>query len=107
MTMSSTAVIDYEQLVRAYRESLTTVLRGFSAGADFLDMWVPDDDHHKSILNLIESAESAGVEQVSIRVGAETLKGLDLGKLERMTAQLATIRAKPDGDGVILEIHCG
>jgi len=104
--MAPTVTVDYEELVRAYRESLTTVLRGFSAGADFLDMWVLDDDHHKSILNLIESAESSGVEQVSIRVGADTLKGLDLAKLERMVGQLATIQVKSDGDGVILEIHC-
>lgn len=103
--MAPTVTVDYEELVRAYREALTTVLRGFSAGADFLDMWVLDDDHHKSILNLIESAESAGVKRICIRVGANTLKGLDLAKLERMVGQLATIQVTSDDDGVILEIH--
>jgi len=101
------ATVDYEELVRSYRDSLTTVLRGFTAGADFLDIWVPDDDHHKSILNLVESAESAGLDGVSIRIGADTLRGLDLAKLEVMIGKLATVRAQPDGDGVVLEIHYG
>ncbi len=101
------ARVDYEDLVRAYRASLATVLRGFKAGPDFLDLWVPDDDHHKSILNLVESAESAGLNGVSIYVGADTLAGLNLAQLEKMIGSIARVRVAPDGDGILLEINYG
>jgi len=99
--------VDYDRLVHAYKDSLVTTLRGFTPGADFLALWVPDDDHHKSILNLVESAESAGLKGVSVRIGAETARTLDVTRLESMLADFGTVRAAADGDGILLEIAYG
>lgn len=100
-----TPTIDYDELVRNYHASLTTVLRGFKAGEAFLDTWVPDDDHHKSILNLVESGESAGLDGVIISIGATTRKSLDLAKLELMIERIGTIRAEADGEALVLEVR--
>lgn len=97
--------IDYDELVRSYHESLTTVLRGFNAGAGFLDTWVPDDDPHKSILNLIESGGSAGLDGIIISIGAHTRKSLDLAKLKLMIESIGTIRTDADGEALVLEVH--
>lgn len=99
--------VDYDELLRTYQDSLVTVLRGFTAGADFLDLWVPDDDHHKSILGLVESAGSAGLDSISIRIGAEIVKTLNFAELEEMIGQFGAVHTVADGDAVLLEILYG
>jgi hypothetical protein len=97
--------VDYDELVRSYHGSLTTVLRGFTAGEEFLDTWVPDDDHHKSILNLVESGESAGLDGVIISIGATTRRSLDLAKLQLMIEPIGTVRTQADGEALVLEVR--
>lgn len=70
---STSEILQYEQLVEAYEDSLLTKLRGHRAGAAFLEMWVPDEDPVKSILNMFEAAEAARQSEVSVRVLHTTL----------------------------------
>lgn len=97
--------IDYDKLVHAYHESLTTVLRGFTAGEAFLDIWVPDDDPHKSILNLVESGETAGLDGIVISIGANTHQSLDLARLSRMLEGFGTTQMTDDGEVFLLEVR--
>ena len=42
--MNEFSMIDYEKLVQDYETGLTTTLRGFRPGLEFIDSWVPDED---------------------------------------------------------------
>jgi hypothetical protein len=97
--------IDYDELVSNYHENLLTVLRGFSAGSAFLDTWVPDSDDHTSLLNLVESAHAAGLAALSVEIGSVTWDRLDLDKLTRLLAPLASVRAEPIGERTLLEVR--
>ena len=99
------AVLDYEQLLAEYSESLLTVLRGFRPGAEFLETWVPDDDHAKSILNLAESAQLNGTERLALRLGPEALAALDIAQLEQMLRELGSVHLKREDNGVIVEVE--
>lgn len=100
-----TPILDYEAMVRTYRDSLTTVLRGFRPGdAPFLDTWVPDDDHHLSLLSLIEAAESSGVANMSVYLGPETLQSLDFERLDALTQDVADLHTETQGDGTLLHV---
>ena len=65
--MDPVVSIDYDELLAAYWKSLTTKLRGFNAGADFLGYWVPEDDTVASLLGLVEAALAGGVDWVQLR----------------------------------------
>lgn len=92
--MSEAVTLDYEQLVAAYWQSLTTVLRGFQAapGFEFLETWVPDDDHTMSVLGIIGAANDAGLMGLRITVGSEVLRTLDLPGLTERAGQVGHLR---------------
>ena len=97
--MAMSGALNYEVLVQAFEESLVTKLRGHGAEADYLEMWVPDEDPVKSILNMVEAAEAYGRDDIVIEVSAATLSA---PRLEELTAVLsamgsATITATADG----------
>ena len=101
--IAETAVLDYERLVADYNASLFATLRHHrSAGA--LEIWVPDDDPAKSILNMIEAAEIAGVAEISIRVGAQTLSRLDIAGLKAAADELGSFSLKSEGDSAIVTV---
>jgi hypothetical protein len=96
--------IDYERLVEDYNKSLTTVLRGFKAGAEFLETWVPDEDDLKSILNILEAAEGDGVKEILIYIGSTTLRNLDLGRLKEFAGRAGVVEIDANGEGVNLKV---
>ena len=104
MKTEETDVIDYESLVLGYSDSLTTVLRGFRPALGFLETWVPDEDPAKSVLNLVEVAEGAGRSQVTVFLGPDTVRNLDLPRLLRMVAALGKPDARPERGGLLLTI---
>lgn len=63
----------YEELVEQFEDGLITQLRRHSVSLDYLEMWVPDPDPAKGILNLVEAAEAFGESEVSVAVGLDTL----------------------------------
>ena len=64
--------LNYETLVKAFEEALVTKLRGHGAEAEYLEMWVPDEDPVKSILNMVEAAEAFGRDEIAIEVSSTT-----------------------------------
>jgi len=95
--------IDFDNVVKAYQESLFTVLRGFRPTPAYLEIWVHDEDPVKSILNMIEAAQGVGRPDVSIHVGAETVKKLDLSRLSKLAARTGRVRIDGGADGV--DVH--
>jgi len=97
-------MVDYDQLVSAYKESLTTVLRGFRPPAELLETWVPDEDDAKSILNIIEAAEGAGLAGISIRVSTYKFGRLDLPSLQEAAGRRGKVDSAPSGDAILFNV---
>lgn len=102
--MSQVERINYEELVAAYWEGLTTVLRGFRPAAEFLDMWVPDENHAKSILNLIEAAQTAGRDNIAIYIGPGTLRTLEIPLLQELATGLGHVHVEGAEKGIVFEV---
>lgn len=61
-------ILDYDELARAYEETLLTTLRGHAAAAPFLDIWVPDDDPLRGLLSMVEAAQASGQDELSVKI---------------------------------------
>lgn len=95
------ATLNYEALVRAFEEALVTKLRGHGAEADYLEMWVPDEDPVKSLLNMVEAAEAYGRDEIAVEVAPETLNDRQAEALLAALGDMGTARitARPAGSG--------
>lgn len=97
--------VDYEELVKNYYDNLNTTLRKFSPGPDFLETWVHDEDHNKSLLGIFESAEEAGVPVLTVAISRNLI---DKIKREWLTDQLKTmgkVQWEELPERVKLEVH--
>ena len=98
--------VQYEALVSAYQKSLTTVLRGFRSTEEFefLETWVHEDDDASSILNIVEAAKDAQLTAVHILIGQETLRTLDLLRLDDRARQLGEVTTQMIGQELELTV---
>ena len=96
--------LNYELLVRAFEESLVTKLRGHGAEADYLEMWVPDDDPVKSLLNMVEAAEAYGRDEIAIEVSAETLSDDRVNELLAVLRDIGRPRIADRDGGRLIEV---
>lgn len=99
-----TATLNYEVLVRAFEEALVTKLRGHGAEADYLEMWVPDEDPVKSILNMVEAAEAYGRDDIAIEVSAETLSERQLEELTAVLNAMGSAKVATTADGRLIAV---
>ncbi|GEM_PF-1536207 len=99
-------IIEYEKAVAGYMQNLTTQLRRFAPSEDFLDLWVHDESHTSSILNMLEAAHSYGLKSVSLEISsAEAVKGLDLARLTKASGCFCRIAVeKKDGEKLLLNV---
>lgn len=58
--------INYSELVSAYYENLNENLRHFRGGPGFLETWVHDEDHARSLLAILDLAHADGVGELEI-----------------------------------------
>lgn len=98
------AVIEYEKLVQEYNNSLANVLRGFRPKYDFLELWVPDADNERSIINLVESAQSFGVPSIELRLEQDTITNLNLSELKTELETMGTVEFNESGSHMILTV---
>ena len=99
-----TAALNYEALVQSFEEALVTKLRGHGAEADYLEMWVPDDDPVKSILNMVEAAEAFGRDDIAIEVSAETLTEAQVNELLAVLRDIGSPQITTRADGRLVEV---
>lgn len=104
MTGFATRAINYEALADAYRKALVDVLRGHSAGEDYLELWVPDEDPVKSILNMIEAAQLAGRDALAIEVSAQTLPAERIDELAAAAKALGGFAMTPVAAGYRVDV---
>jgi len=103
--MTSANLVDYEQVTGTYETGLNTQLRGFRGGARFLEHWVHDPDPIKSIVNMIEAAQTDGLGDVTILLGARTVAALDTARLDELTATLGQVAKLPRDGGLSLTVR--
>jgi hypothetical protein len=87
-------LIHYEELVQNYCDGLFTKLRNFVPGPPFLETWVHDEDHSRSLYGIFEAAESAGLESLEVAVKAETAKSIEMIRLEGELSRLGKVEIK-------------
>jgi hypothetical protein len=99
-----TGTLNYDLLVQAFEEALVTKLRGHGAEADYLEMWVPDDDPVKSILNMVEAAEAFGRDNIAIEVSAKTLTEAQVNELLAVLGDIGSPQITARADGRLVEV---
>jgi len=97
-------IIDYQQLVADYNEGLVNVLRGFRPKYEFLDIWVPDAEPDKSILNLLEAAQIEGENEVRLLLDQKLLDDLDIKTLIQEASKLGQVNTRQTGQGFIFQV---
>jgi hypothetical protein len=101
----SANVVDYDQVTGAYVSGLNTQLRGFRGGARFLEHWVHDPDPVKSIVNMIEAAETAGLADVTVVIGGRTQAAVDMARLDKLAAELGQVGKEERAGGLALTVR--
>jgi hypothetical protein len=100
-------VIDYENLVEAYRQSLTSVLRAFRPGEfkdAFLETWVPDEDDVKSLRGIFEAAAAAQMPRLAVRIGGSILRRAPPASIEAMAERFGAVTTTRDGEALLVEV---
>ncbi len=104
MSAAADVVVRYEEIASDYEKNLQTQLRGFKQAHEFLDMWVHDADPVRSILSIVEAAESGGLAAVGVEIGPETLKGIDTARLLDLVGKVGKASLSPRGSGSLLHV---
>jgi hypothetical protein len=97
-------VLSYEALVTDFETKLVSQLRSFAPGAEYLEMWVPDDDPVKSILNMVEAAEAYGRNDLAVRVESATLPPDRISDLIGEVGKLGRVEARACDGGTLIYV---
>jgi hypothetical protein len=101
---SSLDILDYEQLVADFETKLVTQLRKFGADADYLEMWVPDENNVKSILNMVEAAEAYGREELAIRIAAHSMPSDRIDELVKQIGSLGSVAVRQEQEKLVIAV---
>ncbi|HYD63863.1 hypothetical protein [Azospirillum sp.] len=99
-----TEPILYEAAVAEFEAGLLDAVRGHATSHGALEMWVPDEDPVRSLLNMAESAESCGASEIAVDVRRATLPADRDAELLALLAELGTAAIEPEGDGVVVRV---
>ena len=97
-------ILDYGELVSVYWDNLSTKLRKFHPGAEVLDTWVPDENHIKSIINLLDAAQLAEQDNIEIFINASMLETINVLKLQEAASEFGDVSLKESFGGKTLEV---
>jgi len=92
------APLAYEQLVEDFNRKLLTQLRGHGAEAEYLEMWVPDEDPVKSIVNMVEAASAYGQAELRVSVAEATLPRARHAALAAELGAFGRVDIRPSGE---------
>lgn len=98
--------LKYEELVKSHWERLNSKLRMFSedAGPEFLDTWVPDEDHTISIFGIFEAAANVNVTDLAVVIKPETAKGVNPAALKEKLAILGEMGISQRGSDTVITL---
>ena len=100
----SDEVLNYVDLVARYEAGLIENLRSFGLQAEWLDLWVPDEDLSRSLLNLFDAATEVGRRSLAVRIPADAIAGLKRAGLLDQAAERGRLSIEPDGGSAVLRI---
>jgi hypothetical protein len=104
---SVTTALNYEELVEDFKRKLLTQLRGHSSDTDYLETWVPEDDPVKSILNIVESAQAYGRDEVRVNVARTTINAEQQRDLLKLIASIGRATITDHGQTCEIEVAIG
>ena len=73
--------IQYSELITDYYENLNTNLRNFRGGPGFLESWVHDEDHTRSLLGIFDLAAENKIDEVQVLLSPEVMSSVDFSYL--------------------------
>ncbi len=97
-------VLDYERLVADFEAKLVTQLRKFGTDAEYLEMWVPDENPVKSILNMVEAAEAYGQDEIAVRIASNTMPPSRVNELVAQIGKLGCVDVRPGADKIVIAV---
>lgn len=97
-------VLDYERLVADFETKLLTQLRKFGTDAEYLEMWVPDENPVKSILNMVEAAEAFGQSEIAVQIASHTMPPERVTELVTKIGDLGRVDVRPAADKIVIAV---
>lgn len=97
-------ILEYEQVVAEFESKLVTRLRKFGTDAEYLEMWVPDANPVTSILNMVESAEAFGQDEIAVRVTSNTMPPDRINELIAQIGKLGKVVVTPAADKIVIAV---
>ena len=93
----------YDELVVEYERRLEEVLRGFDAGVEGLESWVPDADALASVEGLLEALVHAGDTGVVLHLERGVFASRQIAEWEELGARFGSIRVDATSAPIRLE----
>ena len=97
-------ILDYSDLIRRYETGLIENLRNFGFQTEYLDLWVPDANLSRSLLNLFDAAAEVGHRSLAVRVPANAIAGLKQAGLPDLAAKRGRFSIEDGIGGAVLRI---
>lgn len=86
--------LNYQELVEGYYDNLNNNLRNFKGGPGFLETWVHDEDHNRSILEILDLAHSHGISTLKIALPSDVSGQINLDWLRRNAYEYGSVDLK-------------
>jgi hypothetical protein len=87
-------MLNYQELVQGYYDNLNNNLRNFKGGPGFLETWVHDEDHNRSILEILDLAHSHGISDLKIQLGKDVTSQVNLEWLRKNSAKYGSLELR-------------
>src|ERR1700730_18580384 len=88
--------LNYQELVTGYYENLNNNLRNFKGAPGFLETWVHDEDHNRSLLEILDLAHSHGISTLHIRLSAAVADTINLEWLRKNASEYGSLELKSE-----------
>ncbi|MGE4132081.1 MAG: hypothetical protein AB7F86_10625 [Bdellovibrionales bacterium] len=75
--------LKYQELVEGYYDNLNNNLRNFKGGPGFLETWVHDEDHNRSLLEILDLAHENGISDLKVDLPKDVASEVNLDWLRR------------------------
>lgn len=95
----------YDELVEGYYRNLNDTLRNFRGGPGFLESWVLDENHSRSLLDILDLAIQNGASSLEISLSGEVAENLDVAWLQTEIKDAGQVKLERKGSANRLLFH--
>lgn len=92
----------YSELVEGYYKNLNDTLRNFRGGPGFLESWVHDENHNRSLLEICDLAALHHIPSIAVRLTDEVSDSIDIPWLSKELKKQGTVSLAKNGNGSLL-----